>query len=101
MQADLNKLKLLIYTDADQQAHPYISYHPFPILAARQQSKFNELAKIVERDDGLLVKVVKDKDENVVSICMLGNEDQVNIHTKQKFISLWKAELPEDAFDPE
>jgi hypothetical protein len=40
-------------------------------------------------------------DENVVSICMLGSEDQVNIHTKQKFISLWTAELPEDAFNSE
>lgn len=100
-QADLNRLKLIIYSDADQQEHPYISSHPFPILAARQQNKFNELAKIVEKDSNLLVGIVKDRDENVVSICMLGNEDQVNIHTKQKFISLWTAELHEEAFNSE
>lgn len=98
MQADLNQLKLLIYTDATQQQHPYISYHPFPILAARQQNKFKELAKIIETDRSLLVKVVRDKEENVVSVCMLGDEDQVNAHTRQKFISLWTAELLEDAF---
>lgn len=100
-QTDLNNLKLIIYSDADQQMHPYISYHPFPILAARQQNKLNELAKIIEKDNSLVVGVVKDRDENVVSICMLGNEDQVNIYTKQKFISLWKAELPEEAFNKE
>lgn len=101
MQADLNQLKLLIFTDGDQQKHPYISYHSFPILAARQQNKLNELTKIIEQDKNLLVNSVKDKDENVVSVCMLGNEEQVNTHTKQKFISLWTAELPENAFAPE
>lgn len=100
-QADLIRLKLIIYSDADQQEHPYISYHPFPILAARQQNKFNELAKTIEKDNNLLVGVVKDSNENMVSMCMLGSEDQVNIHTKQKFISLWTAELPEGAFNPE
>ncbi|MGC1879348.1 MAG: DUF2000 family protein [Rhabdochlamydiaceae bacterium] len=97
MQADLTQLKLLIYTDANDQQHPYISYHPFPVLAARQQSKFNALAMAIEADQSLLKKILRDKDGNVVSVCMLGDEDQVNAHTRQKFISLWTAELPEDA----
>lgn len=98
MQADLNELKLLIYTDADGQKHSYISYHPFPILAARHQAKFNDLVKEIEKDQDLLVKLVRDKEGNTVSVCILGLEDQVNAHTRQKFISLWTAELPEDAF---
>ena len=97
MQADLTQLKLLIYTDADNQQHPYISYHPFPVLAVRQQSKFKALAMAIEADQSLLKKVLRDKDGNVMSVCMLGAEEQVNAHTRQKFISLWTAELPEDA----
>ncbi len=100
MQATLDELKLVVYLDADNQTHPYISYHPFPVLAARQQSKFNELARTIEIDQTLLKKVLKDKNGNTVSICLLGNEDQVNTYTRQKFISLWTAELQEDIFIP-
>lgn len=98
MQTPLSQLKLLIYTDADDQKHPYISYNPFPILAARHQNKFNELTKAIEADENLLMSVIRDKEKNTVSVCILGTEDQVNAHTRQKFISLWTAELPEDAF---
>lgn len=96
-QAELEQLKLVVYIDADDQNHPYISYHPFPVLATRQQSKFNDLARAIEKDESLLQKILKDKDGNTVSICILGTEDRVNAHTRQKFISFWTAELPEGA----
>ncbi|HSX03621.1 MAG TPA: DUF2000 family protein [Rhabdochlamydiaceae bacterium] len=98
MQADLSQLKLIVYVDADNQEHPYISYHPFPILAARQQSKFNELAVLVERDQNIERKVLRDVSGNTIAMCILGTEDQVNAHTRQKFISLWTAGLSEDGF---
>lgn len=98
MQADLKQLKLLIYIDADEQKHPYISYHSFPILAAKQQNKFNELAESIQKDKNVLMKTVRDKDGNVIAICMLGTEDQISTHSRQRFISLWATELPEGSF---
>ena len=100
MQATLDELKLVVYLDADNQIHPYISYHPFPVLAARQQSKFNELAKTIEIEETLLKKIVKEKNGNTVSICLLGIEDEVNTYTRQKFISLWSKELDKEIFSP-
>lgn len=98
MQGDLNQLKLLMYIDADQQRHPYISYHSFPILAAKHQNNFNGLADIIQNDQNVLKKIIKDNEGNVIAICMLGTEDQINTHSRQRYISLWSTELPEDAF---
>jgi hypothetical protein len=98
MQTDLGVIKLVNYIDADHQKHPYISCHPFPILAARPQSKLTELMYQVERDPNLLINSVKDSGGNAVAICLLGTEEQVNAYTRQKFISLWTSDLPEDAF---
>jgi hypothetical protein len=98
MQTDPSLIKLVNYVDADHQKHPYISCHPFPILAARPQSKFTELMYQIERDSNLLINAVKDSSGNGVAICLLGTEEQVNAYTRQKFISLWTSDLPEDAF---
>lgn len=90
----LNELKLLLYCDGDGEPHSCISYHPFPILSARPQSKLQELASQVEADPKITKKtVIRGKEENALGVCLFGDEEAVNVRTRQKFISLWTAEL--------
>jgi hypothetical protein len=92
-QSDLNGLKLLSYCDKDGQPHSCISYHSFPILSARPQSKLQELAAQIEMDPKVKKAIIHSPEGKVLGICLLGEEEAVNIHTRQKFISFWTAEL--------
>lgn len=87
------------YKDADGESHLYISHHHFPVLSARSQNKLNELATQIEQDPQLLKKRILDRAGNTIAICLLGMEEQVNFHTRQKFISLWTTDFAEDAFE--
>lgn len=96
--ASLDQLRLLMYIDASNQTHPYISYHSFPILAAKKQDKFKELALHIEKDSNVIFEVVKSNEGMVIGVCILAREDEVNAYTYQKFISFWTLEVPSDAF---
>ncbi len=92
-QSSLSDLKLLPYRDGDGELHSCISYHPFPILSARPQSKLQELAKQVEADPKIKKTVIPSQEGSALGVCLFGDEEAVNAHTRQKFISLWTAEL--------
>lgn len=96
--AHLDQLRLLIYVDASGEKHPYISYHAFPILAAKKQEKFKELTAQIENDSRVLSSVIRKHDGTVIGACMLGSDNDVNAYTYQKFISFWTMELSPDAF---
>jgi|GEM_PF-1413120 len=92
-QSGLSDLKLLPYRDGDGELHSCISYHPFPILSARPQSKLQELANEVEKDPNIRKTVIRCQEGNALGVCLFGDEEAVNLHTRQKFISLWTAEF--------
>lgn len=96
-QSSLSELKLLPYCDGDGELHSCISYHPFPILSARPQSKLQELASQVETDPKIRKIVIRGQADNPLGVCLFGVEEAVNTHTRQKFISLWTAELGKEA----
>jgi len=92
-QSSLSELKLLPYCDGDGELHSCISYHSFPILSARPQSKLQELATQVKTDPKIRKTVIRDQEGKSLGVCLFGDEEAVNVHTRQKFISLWTAEL--------
>ncbi len=96
-QCELNDLKLLAYCDGDGEMHSCISYHPFPILSARPQSKLQELASRIESDPKIRKSAMRNRDGNTLAVCLFGEEEAVNVHSRQKFISLWTAEPVEKA----
>ncbi len=97
--ADFVSLRLLDFVDADGGHHPNISYHPFPILKAKSQTKLQALvSKTSEFKNSLHLSTSTDKDSAVVLACLFGFTDEVEECANRKEFSLLSIEIPEDEF---
>ncbi len=92
--ANLNDLHLLDFVDADGISHPYISYHPFPILNPTNVTKHKAMEEASHRDD--LAYHSSFNEKNPLISVVFGNKDKVDAVFQKKQTSLYKQVLSDN-----
>ncbi len=89
--ANLKELHLLDFIDGDRNSHYGISFHNFPILTAKNNSKHNQIDKDAKKAN-LIVETIfqqNNNEEQPLVTTIFGNKDIMNEVIPRKFTSLF------------